>query len=142
MIRRLLAAASVLSLLLCVATAVTLYISCNSSLTISTWGTGLQTHHLVVFRGEARIERCPPPPVPFRTEAQFVWIPMHSVSVTPYAILAIFAFSILPVMRLRMQWTLYRRMLRNECLTCGYDLRASTGRCSECGTPIPAKVKA
>jgi hypothetical protein len=27
----------------------------------------------------------------------------------------------------------YRRMSRGECPECGYDLRGSTERCSECG---------
>lgn len=34
-----------------------------------------------------------------------------------------------------------RRTRPGCCLVCGYDLRASTERCSECGTPIPKDAK-
>ena len=57
--------------------------------------------------------------------------------------LAMLAFAVLPlawfVARRRLRRRLYR--LRNGlCLQCGYDLRASEGKCPECGMAIPADV--
>jgi hypothetical protein len=60
---------------------------------------------------------------------------------TPYWFLvSLLAF--LPIRRLWKQIRVWRWRRRNElcvmCPNCGYDLRASTDRCPECGRPIPA----
>jgi hypothetical protein len=41
-----------------------------------------------------------------------------------------------PLLVLRRRWVLRRRIRGGLCLGCGYDLRASEGRCPECGREI------
>jgi hypothetical protein len=45
------------------------------------------------------------------------------------------AFAVLPTIRLSRR--LWRRRKAGSCPTCGYDLRATPGRCPECGTRAP-----
>jgi hypothetical protein len=54
------------------------------------------------------------------------------VMVPWYAI--ILATAVAPVLRLRRTLTRRRRDRRAACRACGYDLRATPGRCPECGT--------
>jgi hypothetical protein len=43
-------------------------------------------------------------------------------------------FAILPTVVVLRHWRARRRRRTQCCLTCGYDLRATPGRCPECGT--------
>ena len=43
----------------------------------------------------------------------------------------------LPIWRAGAAIRKWRRHRSGRCATCGYDIRASKDRCSECGTPIP-----
>lgn len=47
---------------------------------------------------------------------------------------AVFVFALLPVVRISRYWIRRGRMKPGCCAVCGYDLRASTARCPECGT--------
>jgi hypothetical protein len=52
-------------------------------------------------------------------------------------------FSPLPIVWIGQQFRRHRRIRRNQCPFCGYDLRATPGRCPECGTvPTAAKIDA
>jgi hypothetical protein len=50
----------------------------------------------------------------------------------PYWAIAL-ATSAAPAAAVRRAWLRRRQTLRNLCVNCGYDLRATPGRCPECG---------
>jgi hypothetical protein len=67
---------------------------------------------------------------------------MRTVILPVWAPVALLAF--LPVrwaVLRRGRWRRDRRIRRGQCVKCGYDLRATTDRCPECGTPAPASHK-
>jgi hypothetical protein len=64
---------------------------------------------------------------------QFGWT--YSVLMMPYWALLVM-LSILPLSGMPRLIVRRRRSRRGRCLSCGYDLSHSTGRCPECGTPI------
>jgi hypothetical protein len=65
-----------------------------------------------------------------------------TINVPVWTILALFA--ILPAASAIVRLRRSRRLRSGRCVKCAYDIRASTGRCPECGTAIPptAPVKA
>ena len=66
------------------------------------------------------------------------FLPMHEVAVPDWSLLLVFAA--LPVAWLLLWWRdrgRRRRIERGLCARCGYDLRATTNRCPECGAMLP-----
>jgi hypothetical protein len=57
----------------------------------------------------------------------------------PYWFLTI-VFGVLPLAPLKAALRRLRRRRGGLCVACGYDIRASTGRCPECGADIPERA--
>ena len=63
------------------------------------------------------------------------WMIMTAATLPTFALVVVFA--LLPLWRVCTAVAQRRRVLGNHCVQCGYDLRASPGRCPECGA-VPA----
>jgi hypothetical protein len=55
--------------------------------------------------------------------------------------LPVLLFAILPVRWAVLRRREWRRNAEGVCVKCGYDLRACSDRCSECGETIPARLE-
>jgi hypothetical protein len=69
-----------------------------------------------------------------RTQAQ-----RYSV---PDWLLIVLLMLVTPSLRAMMALRARHRRRMGRCMSCGYNLCASKGRCPECGTPIPSNAKA
>jgi hypothetical protein len=71
------------------------------------------------------------------------WHRILDVASPPVPLWPVAVLTLLPAMgSVAMAARRRQRRMRNQCPTCGYDLRASSDRCPECGTPINASAKA
>jgi hypothetical protein len=96
------------------------------------WNRGFKSVFGFGYREEPLVGRFPNGFVTART---------RSFSVPLWAVVGV--TSILPLLFLYRRLHAYRRILRNGCLTCGYNLTGNTsGVCPECGAPTAAGVKA
>lgn len=67
-------------------------------------------------------------------------VPQSRVAL-PYWTMAVLML-VFPSARLWKRGLRSRRMRKNCCSQCGYDLRATPERCPECGTPVPSRYGA
>jgi hypothetical protein len=73
---------------------------------------------------------------------QRYWYIFDNAHVPYWFLLVVFGLGGMPVIvRLRRHRRRMRRLRNNQCVACGYDLRASSGRCPECGHSEDAAKK-
>jgi len=104
----------------------------------SSWGRSLaQAKDMPKTMELLDILRRRPNPVHSFAGAEYLSVPDLTLVAVPYVYPTLLLAAatlrfILPILRHR------RRIARNRCPTCNYDLRASQTKCPECGTPIAA----
>ena len=154
MIRRVFTATSVLSLLMCVATA-GLWVWCRNGHEVGTYrvdpdqsyGIAAERADFIAFLQRDRDGyRDNDPDDALWVHAGFRYIRQTSTGLRRWNVVLPY-WAILTLAAVLPAASLARRLMRapvapGVCSNCGYDLRASTDRCPECGTPIPAEAKA